>query len=67
MMFKVKTSLMLLLLAELGNIEVELIEPESIHPCSGVAGCQLKSLSYAVDSSRSSVIGPKTGVSSPFH
>jgi hypothetical protein len=66
MMYKVKTSFMLLL-AELCNIEVELIEPESFHPCSGVAGCQLKTLSYVVDSSRSSVIGPETGVSSPFH
>ncbi|EFX73661.1 hypothetical protein DAPPUDRAFT_109640 [Daphnia pulex] len=46
---------------ELGNIEVELIEPESTHPCSGVAGCQLKTLSYAVDSSRSTVDGPETG------
>lgn len=61
MMHKVKTSLRLLLLVELCNIEVELIEPESIHPCSGVAGCQLKTLSYVVDNSRSSVNGPETG------
>lgn len=61
MMHKVKTSLRLLLLVELCNIEVELIEPESIHPCSDVAGCQLKTLSYVVDNSRSSVNGPENG------